>query len=61
LLVPFLGLAAVGDIVAVGAMFAEGLKTGFSHGEVMIYQKSGTKWSQINKLTGSDVGASDLL
>ena len=55
-------MAAVGDIVAVGAMFAEGLVTGFSHGEVLVFEKdSANKWNKINKITGSEIGSSDLL
>lgn len=51
-----------GDIVAAGAQFAEGLVTGFSHGEVMIFTKgTGNTWAQTQKITGSQVEANDNL
>jgi hypothetical protein len=57
-----LGLAVSGDIVAAGAQFAEGLVTGFSHGEVMIFTKgTGNTWAQTQKITGSQVEANDNL
>jgi hypothetical protein len=56
------GLAVSGNFVAAGAQFAEGTATGSSHGEVIVFKKgTGNSWTQTQKITGSQVAASDLL